>query len=181
MTERTLVGDNDLQRRLDEAFFTVQLPSGRIFGEVRGQRHVRVRLAPGHYDQVSTSQLCGELANLARLLFARGLRERQLAIKEVTGRTVERPVRFGRRGAAYAKALAELVAEGESDDGTVRVGSVGQQHYTVTIEPGALRRLSQEQFEASCGQAADRLLVDTETKAGRARVEIFDPLPGAPV
>jgi len=181
MTEHRLIGDNDLQRRLDEAFFSVELPNGKVLGEVRGQRHVRVRLAPGHYEQVSTSKLSSELAQLARLLFARGLREREIAFREVTGRERAKPIRIGRRGSAYQKALEELVAEGESDDGAVRVSSVGQQNFVVQIEPGTLDRLSQEQFEASCGQAADRLLLDTESKAARARIEIFDPLPGAPV
>jgi hypothetical protein len=173
-----LRGTNDLQRRLDEAAFTVHLPNERVNGEVRGQRHVTIRLAPGHYEQVGSAKLCTELANLARLLFARGLREREIAVKEVTGRTLRPRIRIGRRGTAYAQALRELAAEGESDDGTVRVTAVGQQNFVVEIAPGTLDRLSQQEFEANCGQAADRLLADTEAKAARARVEIFEPLPG---
>jgi len=173
-----LRGTNDLQRRLDAAAFTVHLPNERVFGEVHGQRHVRIRLAPGHYEQVSGAKLSTELANLARLLFARGLRERQIAVKEVTGRTLSPKIRIGRRGTAYARALRELAAEGESDDGTVRVTSVGQQNFVVEIAPGTLDRIPQERFEANCGQAADRLLADTEAQAARARVEVFEPLPG---
>jgi len=173
-----LQGENDLQRRLDSAVFRVTLPNGQISGEVRGQRHVSIRLAPGHYERVTRAKLQSELAGLARLLFARGLREREIAVKEVTGRVLTRKARIGRRGTAYARALRELAAEGASDDGTVRVTSIGQQNYAVEIAPGTLDRVPQGEFEARCGQAADRLLADTEAKAGRARVEIFEPLQG---
>lgn len=174
----TLQGTNDLQQRLEQATFTVRLPNEQVSGEVRGQRHVTVRLAPGHYEKVSQAKLCTELANLARLLFARGLRERAIAFKEVTGHTLSPKIRIGSRGTAYAQALRELAAEGESDDGTIRVSAVGQQNFAVAIAPGTLRRLTQQQFEANCGQAADRLLVDTEAQAARARVRIYEPLRG---
>lgn len=128
-----LQGTNDLQQRIDAAVFKVTLPNEQVSGEVRGQRQVSIRLAPGHYERVTTTKLQSELASLARLLFARGLRERQIAVKEVTGRVLTRRTRIGSRGSAYAQALRELAAEGESDDGTVRVTSVGQQDWKSVV------------------------------------------------
>ena len=101
-----------------------------------------------------------------------------VALKEATGRTfINRPM-IGRRDVAYVERLETLAAEGRSDDGTVQVTSVGQVSYAVSIVPGTLDRVPQQTFEASCGQAANRLLVDVEQQAAAARWEIYEPMPG---
>ena len=86
---------------------------------------------------------------------------------------------IGRRDVAYVERLETLAAEGRSDNGTVQITSVGQVSYAVSIVPGTLDRVAQQTFEASCGQAANRLLVDVEQQAAAARWEIYEPTPAA--
>ena len=169
---------NALNERIESSTVSVHTPNELVFGEARGEREVRVWFAPGHHQQVSTRKLEDELATLARLLFVAGVGEHGVALKEATGRTfINRPM-IGRRDVAYVERLETLAAEGRSDDGTVQVTSVGQVSYAVPIVPGTLDRAPQQTFEASCGQAANRLLVDVELQAAAARWEIYEPIPG---
>ncbi|MEV7428166.1 hypothetical protein AB0N29_00995 [Nocardioides sp. NPDC092400] len=167
-----------LADRIADSVVTVSIPNERVFGEVRGERRVKVWFAPGHYARVAPAQLERELSTLARLLFAAALREHAVAQKEVTGRVFERRIPLGRRDREYAAALESLAAEGASDDGSVTVRAVGQQAYTVGIAPGALDRLPEDSFRHACAQAAESLLRDTEKQAAIARVRIHEPLPG---
>lgn len=170
--------DQRLAERIADGVVTVSTPNEQVFGEVRGERRVKVWFAPGHYEQVAPSRLEQELATVARLLFAGALREHATAQTEVTGRVFERRIPLGRRDKEYAAALGELAAEGTSQDGSVTVRAVGQQDYAVTIAPGALDRLSEESFRLACTEAAEALLADTEQQAAAARVRIFEMLPG---
>lgn len=157
---------------------TVSTPNEQVFGEVRGQREVRIWFAPGHYQRVTTARLQDELGALARLLFAAGLKDANRVFRQVTGRDAVRRSPVSPGDVEYDRRLREMEASGESDDGSVRVTAIGQPNHSVQIVAGAPDRVSQEQFEASCAQAANRLIADTEQQAARAKWEIFDPLPG---
>ena len=122
-------------------------------------------------------QLQDNLQTVARLLFAAARREHLDQIRAFTGRDVDevesRPEPQTPRDHDYYTRLAELFAEGESDDGLVSVSAVGQQQYVVRVKPGVLDRVPQAQMEASCAQAANRLLAETEQRAAAARWEIY--------
>lgn len=171
------------ERRIEDSVVTVSTPNERVFAEVRGERHVKVWFAAGHYDGVSSSRLEQELATVARLLFAAGLREHERVNRETASGVgqYERRIALGRRDKEYAEALATLAAEGRSEDGSVTVSAVGQQGYAVTIAPGTLDRLDEQSFRWHCTQAAEALLAETEQKAALARVRIYQPLPGVTV
>ncbi|CAN5529353.1 hypothetical protein BH11ACT8_BH11ACT8_21420 [soil metagenome] len=157
---------------------TVHTPNEQVFGSATGQRDVQVWFAPGHYQRVATGKLAEELATLARLLMVAGLRDNARITAAVTGHDLTERVPLGRRAEAYDRFLRELTVEAASDDGTVSVTAVGQLSFVVRIEPGTLDRVPQEVFEASCGQAATRLVAETEIAAARARWETFEPIPG---
>jgi hypothetical protein len=114
------------------------------------------------------------LQNAARLLFAAARRDHLDQLRAATGQDVEgRPDPQTQQDREYYARLAELFAEGESDDGVVSVSSVGQQNYVVSVTPGVFDRVPQERFEASCAQAADRLLAEVERKAAALRWEVY--------
>lgn len=169
-----------LDSAVESSVVTVSTPNEMVHAELRGERHVSVRFAAGHLEQVSHAVLERELASLARLAFAAALAEHARLGAVVTGRVPTRRPRIGRREKEYDQRLAELAAEGVSDDGEVTVTSVGQQHHAVRLRPGCLDRLDAEQLARSCAQAAERLLLDTETRAARARWDVYmgTPLPG---
>lgn len=170
-----------LAEAIERSVVSAHTPNEQVFGEVRGEREIRVWLAPGHYARVTTPTLQQELASLARLLFAAARRNNSRTFEQVTGRYLVDEPPIAPKDVAYAEALRELAAEGVSDDGSVRVTAIGQQNYAVHIAPGTLDRLGQPQFQEACGQAANRLLADTERQAARLRWRIYEPLPGITV
>jgi DNA-binding protein YbaB len=166
---------DEFAEMIERSEVTVTTPNGQVTATVRGQREVTVRFAPGFYATCSTAKLQENLQAAARLLFAAARREHLEQIRAFTGRddVESRPDPQTPRDHDYYARLAELVAEGESDDGLVSVSAVGQQHYVVRVTPGVLDRVPQEQVEAACAQAADRMLAETERKAAAARWEIY--------
>ena len=160
---------------IERSEVTVTTPNGQVTATVRGEREVSVRFAPGFYATCSTAQLQENLQTVARLLFAAARREHLEQIRAFTGRddVESRPDPQTPRDRDYYTKLAELFAEGESDDELVSVSAVGQQNYVVRVKPGILDRVPQERVEASCAQAANRLLADTEQQAAAARWTIF--------
>jgi DNA-binding protein YbaB len=166
---------DEFAEMVERSEVTVTTPNGQVTASVRGQREVTVRFAPGFYARCSTVQLQENLQTAARLLFAAARRDHLEQIRAFTGRddVESRPDPQTPLDHDYYTRLAELSAEGESDDGLVLVSAVGQQHYVVQVKPGVLDRVPQEQLEASCGQAADRMLAETERKAASARWEVY--------
>jgi len=160
---------------IERSEVTVTIPNGHVTATVRGERDVTVGFAPGFYATCSTVQLQDNLQTVARLLFAAARREHLEQIRAFTGRddVESRPEPQTPQDHDYYARLAELFAEGESDDGLVSVSAVGQQQYVVRVKPGVLDRVPQAQMEASCAQAANRLLAETEQRAAAARWEIY--------
>ena len=162
---------------IERSEVTVTTPNGNVTATVRGEQDVTVRFAPGFYATCNTAQLQDHLQTVARLLFAAARREHLEQIRVFTGRDADevesRPEPQTPQDHDYYARLAELFAEGESDDGLVSVSAVGQQQYVVRVKPGVLDRVPQAQIEASCAQAANRLLAETELQAAAARWEIY--------
>lgn len=153
---------------------TVTTPNEKVTATVRGQREVTIRFAPGFYATCSTATMRDNLQTAARQLFAAARRDHLEQLRATTGREVDsRPDPQTPRDRDYYARLAALAAEGESDDGLVSVTAIGQQNYVVHVTPGVFDRVPQERFEASCAEAADRLLADTERKAAAARWDVL--------
>lgn len=158
------------EEMIERTEVTVTTPNEKVTASVRAQRDVTVRFDPGFYATCSTLEMQENLQKVARLLFAAARKEHLDQIRELTGNDVEsRPEPQTQQDRVYYAELEQLFAEGESDDGLVTVTAVGQQNMAVTITPGVLDRVPQGEFEAACGQAADRLLADTERKAAALR------------
>jgi len=168
---------DEFDELIERSEVTVTTPNGNVTATVRGERDVTVGFAPGFYATCSTVQLQDNLQTVARLLFVAARREHLEQIRAFTGRDADemqsRPEPQTPRDHDYYTRLAKLCAEGESDDGLVSVSAVGQQEYVGRVKPGGLDRVPQAQMEASCAQAANRMLAETEQKAAAARWEIY--------
>ncbi len=164
----------ELAERIAQSVARATTPNEMVFGEVWGEREVRIGFAPGHYHRASTVQMAGDLTKLARLLFVAARKEHNAQLMAYAGRLPEgRPALLSGRDAEYFGGLDALVVTGVSDDGSVSVTATGQQHYAVEIQPGALDRLSEEQFCWAVGQAANRLIATTEREARALRWRVY--------
>jgi len=153
---------------------TVATPDEKAYGRVRGRREVSVWFAPGYYDAATESDLQRQLTRLGRLLFAARMREyyrlRSLAFRRTV--TKESPPATD-RDREFVGRRDELVAEGSSPDGQIRVSAVGMQNWTVSIEPGLSRTRDEQSFLADLATAANALVDDQFAKIRELKYDVY--------
>jgi hypothetical protein len=164
-----------LSDRLDSMRVRVASPDGMIIGELRNRTEVRLSFVSGSYRQYDTSTLEQQLAGLARRLWAGRTRKFYEALSEAFGETVtgeSRPV--SPRDVAFHAARDELIAQGRSADGRVRVAVRGMRRWRVKITDSTLRTLSEEEFSARAGEAAVALIRDQLEKIRELKQQFYN-------
>jgi hypothetical protein len=143
----------------------VALPGDEIVGELRGRADVRITFAPGRYRRYQERDLEEKLASLAKLLWAGRTREYYAAVSHAFGETVTgEPPPSGARDQAFVQARDELVAEGSSRDGRIRVTVRGMRRWQVRIADGTVHALDEFAFAERVREAAAALIEDQLAK-----------------
>ncbi|MGH3389976.1 MAG: hypothetical protein ACRDOO_13990 [Actinomadura sp.] len=164
-----------LSDRLDSMRVRVPSPDGMITGELRNRMEVRLSFASGSYRQYDIPTLERQLVGLARRLWAGRTRKFYEALSEAFGETVtgeSRPV--SPRDVAFHAARDELVVQGRSADGRVRVATRGMQRWRVKITDGTLRTLSEEEFSVRVSEAAAALIREQLEKVRELKQQFYD-------
>lgn len=154
-----------LSDRLERMRVRVALPGDEIVGELRGRADVQITFAPGRYRRYREQDLEDKLASLAKLLWAGRVREYYAAVSDAFGETVTgEPSPSGVRDQAFVKARDELIAEGSSCDGRIRVTVQGMRRWQVRIANGTIRALDEDAFAERAREAAAALIEDQLAK-----------------
>jgi hypothetical protein len=149
----------ELADRLGALRVRAQLPDGSLAAELTGRGEVRLTVRD--YARLTEPELSRRIAQLARLLWARRMGEYFRIRSEVTGQRVTRESpALGRRDQEFEAARDDLVVRGRSADGRVEVQTRGMREWTVRIQPGTLRALTETQFAVGVGEAAAGLIAD---------------------
>lgn len=166
----------ELAERLGTMVVTATSPDGQVSARVRGSAAaVEVTFSPGAYPRYREDGLARRLEQLATLTFTRYRRTEQEIVAAVFAEPLtDDGTDFGPQRHRYIKALAHVVATGESDDGQLRVTARGLVAWEVTIAPGALRRRSEQEFLDALSTAVRRLLADYNAQVFAVQDEIYD-------
>lgn len=149
-----------LADRLDSMLVTATTPDGTTFIELRGRTDVRISFAPGYYRHATESRLAGKLQAAARLLWVARTKEYFRAYAEATGRDASGEHIDTDNAQAFKDARMEIVARGESDDGVVTVVAAALWDWTISIAPGTVRAVDEQEFCRLAGQAGTRQIED---------------------
>ncbi len=165
-----------LSERLDRMSARAASPDGNILGELTHRTQLTLSFRGDSYDRYhSDSDLASQLTGLARLLWAAREREYFAVISDLSGEAVSsEPVALGRRDREYREARDEIVAEGRSADGRVRVQVRGMRQWSVHCAQGTVRALTQEQFCAAAAQATTQLIDDQTSKIRQLKDKVYE-------
>lgn len=148
-----------LSDRLDGLQARVSSPNGKVAAELNGRADVRITFAPRAYLRYDEAGLAADLTKVATLLMAARTRLYYEAVSEA----FEMPVRgespaLSPRDREYDAARDELLVEGRSGDGRIRVTARGLRSWRVRIMEGTLARLTEQQFSDGVAEAAGALI-----------------------
>ncbi|MCP2321998.1 hypothetical protein HDA40_000505 [Hamadaea flava] len=165
-----------VSEQLDQMVITAATPDGAMTAELYDRDQVRLRF-PGGYRWLDESRLPGQLEALARVLWARRMREYYeiLSEDEDERRTAEpEPVTEGQW--EFVERRAQIVARGESSDGRIAISVRGMQEWTVRVQPGTLREYSEEEFAGTIRSVVTRLLDDQFRQITELKIDLGDRL-----
>jgi hypothetical protein len=77
--------------------------------------------------------------------------------------------------AEFVQQRDDLLAEGGSSDGRVRLTTRGMREWTVRIADGTVRSLQEYEFAQRVSEAAKHLILDQQDKIREIKVQIYDP------
>jgi hypothetical protein len=164
----------ELANTLNSIVIDAPSPDGGVSARVAG-RSITVRFRPGAYARYSEERLAHQLAQLAPVAWAQYRRAYLAAVNDF----LETPVPDDPRAddapeREFRRRLETLPVQGTSPQGTVTVSSRGLVRWAVTIEPGTLRRLPEQQFLGELAAAVSGLLREHRYKVFVLRDEVFD-------
>ncbi|NUO57361.1 MAG: hypothetical protein HOV71_00815 [Hamadaea sp.] len=165
-----------VSERLDRMVVTASTPDGAIAAELFDRDQVRLSF-PGGYRWLDESRLPGQLEALARVLWARRMREyfEIMSEDEDVPITAEpEPVTAGQW--EFVERRAQIVARGESPDGRIAVSVRGMQEWTVRVQPGTLREYAEEEFAEAIRSVVTRLLDDQFRQITELKIDLGDRL-----
>jgi hypothetical protein len=151
--------------RMDNMRVRAAFPGGHLVGELRGRSEVTVSFAPGSYARFEEREMERQLAGVAKLLWAARMKEYYSAVSASVGHEVNRePPAVGRQDQEYYAARDDLVAEGYSADGRVRIVTQGMVRWSVKIADGTLRALTEQEFTDRVRETGAHLIADQMAK-----------------
>ncbi|MEJ7833496.1 MAG: hypothetical protein WKF79_11310 [Nocardioides sp.] len=158
----------------DETPVVVSTPSQTVFVTLTGTSWVEVRFAPGFYERANAREMAEQLTRALRLLYVERTRQYYAALSAATGQPVRPGTDTGhRRSADYRRRLSELSAEGSSAGGVVRVFGVGLSGFTVSVTPGSLGAMGEDEFAAACREAGLAFLADHLQQVAELRYDVY--------
>jgi hypothetical protein len=164
------------REQFEETPVRVTAPNEQVSVTLTGTSWVEVSFAPGYYQRADERQLAEQLTRVARLMYVERTRAFYDGLSRETGDIV-RPgsggVSTSRETREYHRRLEELSAEGSSADGSVRMFGTGLSHFLVSIAPGTLSRLSEEQFIAAGREAGLAFLADHLQKVRELKFDVY--------
>jgi hypothetical protein len=151
-------------------------PDGHITAHIRGQADtLDITFRPGSYDRYDERRLADQVAKLAALLFVRYRRyEQEIVEAAFVDPLTDEGADFGPERGQYLDRIKQVVAEGASDDGQIRLSSRCLVSWEVHIAEGALDGWSEGEFTSALSTAAHRLLADYRGQVFRLKDEIYD-------
>jgi hypothetical protein len=152
----------ELADRVDTMVIRASTPDGGITAELRGRDQLSLSFSDGLYRLFDDdAELSRRLAIVANLLWVARTREYRRIYADVTGDdSTGETLAISERDIAWRTERDDLVATGRSTDGRVTVHFVGMRQWQVTIRPGTVRALDEQQFIRSAGEAAGALIRD---------------------
>jgi hypothetical protein len=163
-----------LAERLAALRVHAALPTGDLAGEFSTRDGVHISFAPFTYDYMDERELEHKLGALARLLWAAQSRAYFAAVSDAFGQAVTKePPAMGQRDQEYDRARAELLAEGGSADGRIRVTVRGMRDWSVEIADDTVRTLTEQAFTQRVREAAAVLLHDQIMKVQMLKARIY--------
>lgn len=148
-----------LSDRLDQLQARVSSPNGKVTLELSGRVDVRVTFARGAYLRYEERELASDLTKAAALLMAARTRLYYEARSEAFETPIDRePPPLSPVDQEYDAARNDMVVEGRSRDGRIRVTARGLRSWQVRIAEGGLRQLTERQFSAGLAEAAGALI-----------------------
>lgn len=167
-------GPSEFAHRWACTSYDVATPAERVFLSMRGDDDLTIGFQPGWYARCTTSQMQTELARAAKLLYVTRTRAFYDLRSQLAGQRVEPATTvLTDAGARYKQGLDELAAHGQSSDGSASISMVGLTHYTVSIRPGTLDRLSEGQFKIACREAGLACFADHTRGWQRLHFDIY--------
>lgn len=164
-----------ISERVDSMAVQATSPNGSVTAVVRGQNGIEISFAPGFFQRAGTEELETQLAQVARLLWANRTREyRAILDDEFRGNLVVDPPPDGQRDERFYEERENLVAEGSSPDGRVRVTVRGMRDWEVRIAPGAIDELREEEMARAAAHAAQALIQDQMDKTRELKLSIYE-------
>ena len=150
-------------------------PDERVFGEIHGRTDVSVSFAPGYYEQASDAALEEQFTRLARVLFAQRMKAYFRIRSEDFGETVTRESPpSSERDQRFVEERSRITATGTSPDGRITCSVVGMAHWTIRIQPGTHRELSEDAFCRSFAAAAGAMIADQFAQVRRVKDAVYD-------
>lgn len=148
-----------LSDRLDGLQVRASSPNGKVTAELNGRADVRVTFAPRAYVRYDEAGLASDLTKVAAQLMAARTRLYHEAVSEAFQMPLRRePPPLSPRDREYDAARDDLLVEGRSSDGRIRITTRGLRSWRVRIAEGTLSRLTEQQFSAGVAEAACGLI-----------------------
>lgn len=166
----------DLASRLDGLEVRASSPNGRIHATVMDLgRSIGVSFDPDSYQYYGEPMLSHQLSQLAALAFVRFRRYQQEIMSLAFGESItDDGIDFGPERRRYREQLAQLTVTACSPDERITVTSRALVHWTVSIAPGTVRAVPEQQFLSGLQVAAASIVRDYRVRSFVLRDEIYD-------
>jgi len=163
-----------LEREWARTTVTAGTPTERVHVTMVGDHDVTVGVDPSWYATTTAAELQAELVRAARLAYVARTRAYYETWSTLTGREV-RPVTtpVSPEQEAYARALEDISARGESSGGHVTLSMVGLSHFAVSLSTGVQDALGVREFGEHCREAALACLGDHEQAWQRVHFDVY--------
>ncbi|MFD0558246.1 hypothetical protein FB566_3545 [Stackebrandtia endophytica] len=153
-----------LRDRLDSLKVNVTSPDGQIKARLVGGDDLKIAFRPGAYKQYGERELEHQLERLAVLAWVGYRRGYFQAMSESSGESiseVQKP-HWNAKRRRYTEAVAEMVAQGESQSGVIQAKSKGYAFWKVRIEDGTVDRMDEQQFLSEALSTFQQVRIDGE-------------------
>ncbi|WP_199856676.1 hypothetical protein [Nocardia suismassiliense] len=150
----------DLAARLDNIQVRVRAPGTEIEAELSRRTNIALFFGDGAYAFVDEPMLEQALASIAKLLWVGWQRQYRRAL-EYTNLTIDAV------NSVDIKFFADrdkTEAVGASSDQRMTFLTIGMRSFSVHIEPGTVREITESQFSRSAAEAATLLIEDYQAK-----------------
>jgi hypothetical protein len=168
-----------LSERLDRMVIDASSPDGVISAELYDRDQVKLRFAPGRFAWLDERDLEHKLEALGRVVWSRRQREYYAILSDINETRIDgepAPVNDGQW--EFVQRREQIVASGQSADGRISLSVKGMQHWTVRVQDGTVRELSEDAFAQGVRDAVKQLLDDQARQITELKVELGERMEG---